>query len=286
LTVFSVVEMKQNSCQEEGARALGSGKIHIVRTEKRAFVVPAREFEEALRMSSTGLEFSGRWPDVSPYLPNFLLPLCMFGVDFDLEVLIHCLKTPPRSTRLGTLQLRGGRILFNGVELSEDVFEQGEKTLWKWLDTCMDRAWEDWTFDQERATELARLVEADLREAERRSLETLRRTLGDEVVNQLLRERRITVRSRNGGEYTITDSGWVLTSSGRHVCVEVAGEGRLPRYDVVLAKYLVIRDHPEQIETLGETSPLERERERLRGEIAALQAELATLKGRLAMLDG
>lgn len=34
------------------------------------------------------------------------------------------------------------------------------------------------------------------------------------------------------------------------MCVEVDTDDELPIYDEILAKYLVIRDHPEQIETL------------------------------------
>jgi len=273
--------MEQDSGQGEGARSPGSGEIHIVRAEKCAFVVPAREVGEALRMSSRELEFSMRWPDASVYLSNLLFPVRMFGLDIDLEVFIHCVKRPPRSTRLGTLQLRGTRILFNGMELGEEGF-------WRWLDACMDRVWEDWTFDRGRATELAKLVAADRREIERKSLETLRRTLGEEVAERLLRKGEITVKSSNGKEYVITERGEVFETpwegGKRSVCVQVAGEHRLPKYDRVLAKYLVIRDHPEQIETLGGGSPLEMERERLRGEIAALKEHLAVLKGRLAML--
>ena len=284
--------MEQNSDREGRARALGAGEIHIVCTENYSFIVPAYELGEALKMDKWGLEHSfdeGRWlRDVDLRYFN-VRDLCLLGLDADLEVFVHCIKTPVRSTRLGTLQLRGPRLLFNGVELSGKVFEwdPDDKALEGWLYACVNQVWKDWSFDQERATELAKLIVTDLREAERRSLETLRRTLGDEVADRLLREKQIAVRSRNGGEYTITDSGEVFeTSSGIRVCVEVDGGRGLPRYDRVLAKYLVIRDHPEQIETLGRTSSLEMEREGLREEIAELEEHLAVLKGHLAMLGG
>ncbi len=237
-----------------GRGRAGAGEIHIVCTERCAFIVPANKLGDALKMTEPEF-FRSDWPDALD-LRDILRELCLFWPSADLEVFIHCVKTPARSTRLGTLQLRGPRVLFNGVELSEEGFEidPDDKALDRWLDACLNRAWEDWSFDRDQATELARLIATDMREAERKSLETLRRTLGDELADRLLREKQIAVRSRNGGEYTITDSGKVFeTSSRAYVCVEVAGGGRLPKYDRVLAKYLVIRDHPEQIETLGET---------------------------------
>jgi hypothetical protein len=59
------------------------------------------------------------------------------------------------------------------------------------------------------------------------------------------------VDSANGRKYRITHDGEVFdVATGRSVCVMVDEEGELPIYDDILAKYLVIRDHPEQIETL------------------------------------
>lgn len=88
--------------------------------------------------------------------------------------------------------------------------------------------------------------------SERRSLELIGESLGDDVLDQLKKEKRLVVRSRNGRNYTISDNGDVSDSeTGRRCCVIVDGD--LPRYDIILAKYLAIRDRPETIKTLQET---------------------------------
>lgn len=88
--------------------------------------------------------------------------------------------------------------------------------------------------------------------SERRSLELIRETLGDGALVQLKNEKRLVVRSSNGRTYVISDNGDVSDSeTGRRCCVIVGGD--LPRYDIILAKYLAIRDRPETIKTLHET---------------------------------
>lgn len=83
--------------------------------------------------------------------------------------------------------------------------------------------------------------------AERRSFETLNRILGGELAERLLRERRIIVKSADGREYEITDSGKVYAVLGGRICVQIEGEEVLPKYDVVLAKYLALRDRPDLV---------------------------------------
>jgi hypothetical protein len=106
------------------------------------------------------------------------------------------------------------------------------------------------------ARKFAQFATRSWRVPERRSFETLKRTLGDEIADKLLREGWVNVRSRNGREYAITADGEVFIpkhgGAREPVCVYVDGESKLPSYDRVLAKYLVIRDRPEQISTLRE----------------------------------
>ena len=160
-----------------------------------------------------------------------------------------------------------------------------EDAVTEWIEACSVGLWSEPELTAARAKELARVISERRQEAESKSLETLRRTLGDEVADRLLRERKIAVRSAGGREYVITDSGEVHCPLGdgtmEPLCVEVGGEESLPKYDRVLAKYLVIRDHPEQIETLreeraegwvlGRRQMLVREIERLRTELAGLE---------------
>lgn len=88
--------------------------------------------------------------------------------------------------------------------------------------------------------------------SEKRALELIRKTLGDDALDQLKNEKCLVVRSRNGRNYIIRDDGEVSDSeTGRRCCVIVGGD--LPRYDIILAKYLAIRDRPETIKTLQET---------------------------------
>lgn len=89
--------------------------------------------------------------------------------------------------------------------------------------------------------------------SERRSLELIRETLGDDAHDQLKNKKRLVVKSSNGKNYIIRDDGDVIESeTGRSCCVIVDGD--LPKYDAILAKYLAIRDRPETIKTLVETS--------------------------------
>lgn len=106
---------------------------------------------------------------------------------------------------------------------------------------------------QKDAERLAEIVKDHYRNglpSERKSLELILETLGDGALDQLKNEKRLVVKSRNGRTYIIRDDGEV-SESGRRCCVKV--EGNLPRYDIVLAKYLAIRDRPETITTLLET---------------------------------
>lgn len=190
------------------------------------------------------------------------------------------------SAYLGTLEARGSRVFLGGVEFGRGALE-------RWFETCLAEIWRDPKISSEWAMGLGRAIAAHTREVERRSLETFRRTLGDEVVNQFSEEGEITLTSINGRKYTITEDGEVFahTRDGpiERICVRVEGEGRLPKYDVVLAKYLVIRDHPEQIETPhrrrgrigGGLRTLEEERVMLGFEIERLYARLAELEGEL-----
>jgi hypothetical protein len=169
--------------------------------------------------------------------------------------------------------------------LNSKIKFDDDEVLGRWLRACVDFMWVRPAFTQTSAEKLAEAVVEYMRGARLRSLETLRLALGNEAAERLLSEGHITVKSSNGREYLIDTTGEVFdASSGDYVCVEVRNEEWLPRYDVVLAKYLVIRDHPEQISTLGE-SP-ESERQRLLRQIEIYEEGLSEFKGRLAVLDG
>jgi hypothetical protein len=299
-----VITMGETGGPLDDDRGFGVGEVHILSTEKVDAIISAPNIEEAVR----GLEDSELiWErDFSPlnaveYLNLFLGPLAHAKINADLKLYVHRVREVPRrnpsmadlerglegiyerehhQVQLGTIQVRKSRIFFNEAELHEEA-------LGKWLRVCLRGIRMDDSFSTERATELAKLIGAHLREAELRSLETLRRTLGDDAAEQLLREGKVTVRAPSGDEYVITDSARVYrrAPSGRmrSVCVVVKGGADLPKYDRVLAKYLVIRDHPEQIETLHERGWLDREREMLAAE-RVLAAEREYLHRRLAEL--
>ena len=164
-----------------------------------------------------------------------------------------------------------------------------EDAVREWIDACSVGLWSEPELTTESAKELAKAMSEQWQEAERKSLETLRRTLGDEAADKLLKEGKIVVKSANGREYVIMDSGNVYgplhNGSARRICVEVKGEESLPRYDRVLAKYIVIRDHPEQIETLDEGHEPESERPILEDIIARVQAHLNQLEERRSEMN-
>lgn len=252
---------------------MSTGELHILSTEKDDVVIFHTGHENGFGDLDQVADIRERLfdpafrPQSPPDFLNFFLgSLAQAKMNADLKLYVHrvrkVLKRNPsladlkggsegiyerehRKVELGTFQVRKSRIFFNGVELRGDALEE-------WLKACLQGIWRDASFAPERATELARLIDAHLREAERKSLETLRRTLGDEAAEQLLRDGKITVRPPSGEEYVITDSAEVFRRSPgggmNHICVQVDGEKDLPKYDRVLAKYLVIRDNPEQIQ--------------------------------------
>jgi hypothetical protein len=120
-----------------------------------------------------------------------------------------------------------------------------------WLRECWKRLREKGGLTEREAKRIFDGLADEIGRAESRSLELLRSTVGSEAVDQFLRLGYLIVNSANGRKYRITHDGEVFdVATGRSVCVMVDEEGELPIYDDILAKYLVIRDHPEQIETL------------------------------------
>jgi hypothetical protein len=91
----------------------------------------------------------------------------------------------------------------------------------------------------------------ELRISELRALALLEATLGKEEARRVREEGWIVVRSRNGRSYLLSIDGPVFDlSDGNTRCVLVDPVA-VPRYDRLIAKYLVIRDRPEDISTLG-----------------------------------
>jgi len=164
-----------------------------------------------------------------------------------------------------------------------------EEAVEEWIDACSVGLWSEPELTTERAKELAKAISGQRQDAERRSLDTLMCTLGDEMADQLLKERKITVKSANGKEYVITDSGEVLSSlhegAMESICVHVKDEESLPKYDRVLAKYLVIRDHPEQIETLRGRGDPDRDGSILRDVTARVHAKVELLERGLSEIN-
>lgn len=124
-----------------------------------------------------------------------------------------------------------------------------------WLIECRKELWEHGRLTEDEAQRLLTGLRNRHKEAERRSLELLRKTVGEKETNALLKHGHLVVKSTNGRVYRITRKGEVIDmDTGEEVCVEVDSDEdsdeELPIYDEILAKYLVIRDHPEQIETL------------------------------------
>jgi hypothetical protein len=121
-----------------------------------------------------------------------------------------------------------------------------------------------------------------LRRAEERSLETLRKVLEEEAARRLLEKGELQVRTPSGEEYVVTSSAEVyrrLPGGGRSpVCVQVEGGENLPRYDLILAKYLTLRDHPELIGVGGMAD----RRRRLEAERRGLEEALNDLRRELA----
>ncbi|MEM4973431.1 MAG: hypothetical protein QXR87_06980 [Candidatus Hadarchaeales archaeon] len=140
---------------------------------------------------------------------------------------------------------------------------------------------------KERALELAQMIGPWGLEVERKSLETLRRTLGEELTEELLERGEVSLISR-GRQYVITRDAEVfeLGPSGRsRVCVRVENEEQLPELGRVLAKYLVIRDQPERIFEYDEISTGIMYRE-LRDVVYRLQNRVEELEERLKQITG
>jgi hypothetical protein len=176
-----------------------------------------------------------------------------------------------RSLTLGELEVRGGRPYLYGREADLPLLRS-------WMEACAAEMWRGEGLTQERARELAEVLLSHRERAEGRALRAVREVLGQEVVDQLLREGRVRVRSSNGEEYVITEEGEVYSAGGRRCCVQVEGEGRLPKYDRFLAVYLTVRDRPEKISTLR---PHPEMVEELTRRARILMAELERLVERL-----
>lgn len=95
-------------------------------------------------------------------------------------------------------------------------------------------------------------IGSDYQQHQIREKELIRETLGDDTLDQLKKEKRLVVISRNGRNYIIKDNGKVSDSESRRRCCVIV-DGDLPRYDIILVKYLAIRDRPETFKTLQET---------------------------------
>ncbi len=146
-----------------------------------------------------------------------------------------------RSLPLGTLEIREGELFLGNSGVGWEEVEE-------WLRACLTGFWE---LTPERAGELAELIVSHKKEAEERALRTLRSVLGEELTERFLREGRMLVKAADGREYLLTKRGEVLSPDGRErFCVRVEGGEKLPVYDLLLAKYLAIRDRPQSISTL------------------------------------
>jgi hypothetical protein len=155
-----------------------------------------------------------------------------------------------RFKRAVSLEIRSvgfGELEWNGETISYEDVEFSAKELANWIQRCTDlhRRGE---LDERHARGL---LEAK-RRAWKRAVDNLKRALGTELAEHLMRNGEIEFRSRDGRTYRITKSGEVFvrderSGAWRGVCVEVAGERILPVPEVVLSKYLVLRDRPEQV---------------------------------------
>lgn len=102
---------------------------------------------------------------------------------------------------------------------------------------------------------LARIVQDYLSNgtpSERKSFKLLSDALGEEVAEHFKTKGFLSVISKNGKEYIIDEEGDVYERETRRKCCVVV-EDDLPRYDRILAKYLIVRDKPEMIDTLCTT---------------------------------
>ena len=153
-----------------------------------------------------------------------------------------------RCALLGSIRAENGGYLLNGrIRLGD------REALGRWLEACLYSLWVEPALTPDIAESLAEAVADFVRESRRRAAETLRRALGERAAEELRRKGCLTLKSRNGRVYRIDAFGRVFdVLAGRPVCVVVDGEAELPPEDRVLAKYLVVRDHPEQVTTLQE----------------------------------
>lgn len=278
-------------------------ELHIVLTVDKDFIVGSRklgavgpqDLDEIVRQGGPG--FYHNHPLVDQ-LFVFLDPMLDSGMNCRLKLQFHSFKKvikrkiSPADLQRGlngmyrferrqihfvTLEVRGSKVVLGGVE-------QKRRALDKWLRACTSEMWNG-RLTPKRAGELAKIIGWHVLEAERRSLKTLRRALGNGLTDRLLKRGEIQVRSANGREYVITKSSRVFSilqdGERRPVCVRVDGEEELPEYDRVIAKYLVIRDHPERIHTLGERAGLVGEMEVVHEEISHLREGFQRFEGRL-----
>ena len=270
--------------------------LNILSVRTGDFIVSEDELSRALSLKGEEelKRFTKGCTDWKGGVHQYLLTLSTLKLEADLEVYMHILRDrvkkdlPPnpqeleelyemtyQRVKLGRIQIGGGRILLNGLEV-------GEELLMRWLEQCLTACWRDPNLTLERGAELAELLANLLHRAEARSLETLRRVLGEEAARQLLERGELPVRTPSGEEYVVTSSAEVyrrLPGGERSpVCVQVEGGENLPRYDLVLAKYLTLRDHPELIGAGGMADwrrRLEAERRGLEEALSDLRRELA-----------
>jgi hypothetical protein len=239
--------------------------LNILSVVTGDFIVSDEELSRALvlREEEELKKFTKGCTDWKRRLPQYLHTLRTLKLEADFEIYVHVLKHMVKKdftaglqelgelyeavyqkARLGRVQIRGERVFLNGLEVGEEI-------LTRWLEQCLIACWRDPNLTPERGAQLAGLLADFLRRAEERSLETLRKVLGEEAARQLLEKGELPVRTPSGEEYVVTSSAEVyrrLPGGERSpVCVQVEGGENLPRYDLVLAKYLTLRDHPELI---------------------------------------
>jgi hypothetical protein len=210
-------------------------------------IYPSFNFDDFVKLVDDFIERGG---ELKIYLHDFGTRVERDTVNFDrlrkegpkfLEFpQYYCALIGTLSAGANRSYILNGRIRLDNREVLE-----------KWLKACVLHMWAEPAPTQALAEKLAEAVIEYVREADRRSLETLRLTLGNEVAEQLQMEGCVLIKSSDGKEYVINATGEVFDMLGQQHCVQVENEGELPRYDRVLAKYLVIRDHPEQIDTLN-----------------------------------
>lgn len=196
------------------------------------------------------------------------------------EVLLHDLRREPREGvlledvasadlwglyenrhRFGSLgrleRTEDRRLMLNGARLPG-----GWTVLAKWVEACRERLWSadaDGDFVPGFEAVAHQVAEETRERAKARSPRKQRNTdaedrarlvfaeaVGQEALQEMEARGRVGVKSRNGRVYILDRSGGVWRmDTGERLCVR--GGERLPRYEMLLSRYLTLRDRPEEV---------------------------------------